>query len=484
MALAKLLDVPGGLITVFTTALTTYFLSIAVYRVYFHPLSHIPGPLFAKITSLWLCRHTYRGTEASTLLALHRKYGPVLRIAPNEVDISDGAALNTIYVANGGFRKAQCYKNFDIDGHATVFSALDPNHRLPRAKAVLGMFALGAIRSGNESIVECVDRMTDRLERESERSKTEDKAVNVLNLTRSLALDAVSAYLFGKPYNGIMEEKLSASQFVDAFVAVGRFFYLPNWAFLLLEMLEARIDPEKDKVEKSMVTVDEFVADLVDNANAEDNTYQGRLKNAGFSDHENKAQCKDLMFAGTDSTGMNLATILWNMAKQPAIYAKLREELLSTPPSTDPMTLPYLRAVINEGLRLSMANPTRFPRIVPLGGFATPTPKSYHLPPGTIVGVTPFTLYLNDEVYPSPEVFKPERWEYATPKMNRDHIPFGLGARQCIARNLATVELFIALDKLVRKDVLRGARAIGDKIEILEWFNSKVKDEKIEIAWN
>ena len=78
----------------------------------------------------------------------------------------------------------------------------------------------------------------------------------------------------------------------------------------------------------------------------------------------------------------------------------------------------------------------------------------------------------------------PERWENGTPEMNRDHIPIGLGARQCIARNLATMELSIALDKLVRRDVLKGARAVGEKIEILEWFNSKVKGEKIEIAWN
>lgn len=124
------------------------------------------------------------------------------------------------------------------------------------------------------------------------------------------------------------------------------------------------------------------------------------------------------------------------------------------------------------------------PRVVPPGGFNTPTPNSYHLPPGTNVGVTPFALYMNEDVYRSADEFMPERWENATPEMSRDHIPFGLGARQCIARNLATMELFIALDKLVREDILKGARAVGEKIEIVEWFNSKVKGEKIEIAWD
>lgn len=67
--------------------------------------------------------------------------------------------------------------------------------------------------------------------------------------------------------------------------------------------------------------------------------------------------------------------------------------------------------------------------------------------------------------------------------MQRDWIPFGLGARQCIARNLATVELFLAVRAIARHNVLEGAEAVGDTIEMLEWFNSKIKGEKIELVW-
>lgn len=67
--------------------------------------------------------------------------------------------------------------------------------------------------------------------------------------------------------------------------------------------------------------------------------------------------------------------------------------------------------------------------------------------------------------------------------MLRDSIPFGIGPRQCIARTLATAELFWGVEALVRKDVLRGAQPVRKKIEIVEWFNSKVKDEKIEFVW-
>lgn len=45
-------------------------------------------------------------------------------------------------------------------------------------------------------------------------------------------------------------------------------------------------------------------------------------------------------------------------------------------------------------------------------------------------------------------------------------------------------ELYMATERLVESDVLRGARACQEKIEIYEWFNSSVKGEKIELVWD
>lgn len=150
-----------------------------------------------------------------------------------------------------------------------------------------------------------------------------------------------------------------------------------------------------------------------------------------------------------------------------------------------------------------MANPTRLPRVVPQGGWtytpsadfsftgqastATQEQKSYFLPAGTLVSVQIHTLHHNPAVFPDPYVFRPERWLDSPPaqleKMSRDHIPFGLGSRQCIARNLAMMELNRASAAIVESDVLDGARNVGDRIEILEWFNSKVRGERIEIEF-
>lgn len=459
-----------------------FLLLRTVYRVFFHPLSHIQGPWLPACTSIWLNYHAWIGDECTAVHNLHLRYGPIVRTGPYDVDIADGEALNTIYVEKGGFRKAHFYANFDIDGHKSIFSQIDSSERAPRAKAVLPLFSTGSLRAGSGTIYKCVERMVVRMKEEAKTGKP----VNILNLSRSLATDAVTAYLFDDSYGGLEETdgEMSASGMVNAFVAVGRFFYVPNWMFQLLEWSNEKFFPDHE-VDSSMSKVDSFVAAVVNRSRTDEKlkgNYPARLIENGFSASEARAQCKDLMFAGTDSTGMNLATICFILAKHPDKHAKLREELLEKKPSeAELQSLPYLRGVVREGLRLSMANPSRLPRVVPPPGWSF---KGTFLPAGTIVSCTPFELHLNPDVFEDPYTFKPERWESPTNGMNRDSIWFGLGTRACIARNLATMELFCAVQRLVEENVLGGARCCQDKIEILEWFNSKVKGEKIELVWS
>jgi cytochrome P450 len=474
--------VAAHLVLTFILAPCILLLLRSAYRIYFHPLSHIAGPLLPKVSSLWLYYHAYVGDETSTIHKLHQRYGPFVRISPNEVDISDADAIPAIYVSKGGFSKAPCYANFDIDGHKTIFSTTDSEYRSPRAKAVMTMFSTKALRENEAAIWGCVDRMINRLEEEA---KTK-KPVNVLNLTRSLAVDAVSTHLFRENYDGVSERGtvLSVSAFVDAFVAVGRFFYLPNTAFVWLEWAVTKWAPNRE-TEDSMTLVDKFVSTLVANTTAKSTTYQGRLLAAGLSDSEVKAQCKDLIFAGTDSTGMNLATIMRGLVLHPGKYKRLRDEVSSNAAlgtdAQDVQALPYLNAVVKEGLRISMANPTRLPHVVPTGGWAF---KSTHFPAGKIVGCSSYELHFNASIFPEPRNFKPERWLDASEAMSKYWVAFGVGSRACIARNLATMELQFTTERLAKSGVLDEARLMQKEVEIYEWFNSKVKGERIELIWD
>jgi hypothetical protein len=84
--------------------LTLYVLSIFYNR--FRPgVSKIPGPRLAKWTKLWRLHDVYKGQAHQTAIKLHKKYGPLVRIAPNVVSVGDPKAVKIIYGLTGGFTK-------------------------------------------------------------------------------------------------------------------------------------------------------------------------------------------------------------------------------------------------------------------------------------------------------------------------------------------------------------------------------------------
>lgn len=129
-----------------------------------------------------------------------------------------------------------------------------------------------------------------------------------------------------------------------------------------------------------------------------------------------------------------------------------------------------------------MANPTRLPHVIPTGGWSF---KGISFPAGTLVGCSAYELHLDPTIFPNPFSFQPERWlkGNVTAEAQQSFFAFGAGSRACIARNLAMTELFMATERLVLSDVLKGSTAVQEEVEIFEWFNSSVKGEKIELIW-
>lgn len=72
-------------------------LAVAGYRLFFHPLSRIPGPRLAAITNCWLAYHVRNGNMLQLGKTLHTKYGPAVRIGPNEVWFNTKDAFRLIY---------------------------------------------------------------------------------------------------------------------------------------------------------------------------------------------------------------------------------------------------------------------------------------------------------------------------------------------------------------------------------------------------
>ncbi len=76
-----------------------YQLLRSVYTNLFRsPLRHVPGPLLAKLTPAWLLAVDFSGKRPHVVHRLHQRYGPVVRVAPNELAFATAAAVRDIYV--------------------------------------------------------------------------------------------------------------------------------------------------------------------------------------------------------------------------------------------------------------------------------------------------------------------------------------------------------------------------------------------------
>lgn len=144
--------------------------------------------------------------------------------------------------------------------------------------------------------------------------------------------------------------------------------------------------------------------------------------------------------AAFETTAAAMRLVLFYVYRNPAILAKLRIELASVAPQdpNEPVfelasleQLPYLTAVITEGLRLSPGVATRQARIAPDRELVY---DKWHIPIGTPVGMTTLLMHMNEKLYPDPERFKPERWVdfEARKKADKTFAPFSRGTRNCL----------------------------------------------------
>ena len=94
----------------------------ATYKRYASPLRKYPGPFLASISRLWMVKSTASGRTHLDHIELHRKYGPVVRIAPNEVSIASPEAARTLLSAGKRFFKTPFYGVFPPPENPDIFT--------------------------------------------------------------------------------------------------------------------------------------------------------------------------------------------------------------------------------------------------------------------------------------------------------------------------------------------------------------------------
>jgi hypothetical protein len=100
-------------LSTYAVAALALYLSVSLLRNLYSPLSKVPGPPYTKLTSLWLIIQEITSNRRSYIHSLHQKYGPVVRLSPNEVSVTSVEAIKEIYTSGGsGYDKTEFYDLF------------------------------------------------------------------------------------------------------------------------------------------------------------------------------------------------------------------------------------------------------------------------------------------------------------------------------------------------------------------------------------
>ena len=130
--------------------------------------------------------------------------------------------------------------------------------------------------------------------------------------------------------------------------------------------------------------------------------------------------------------------------------------------------LPYLGAIILEGLRICYGVSHRLQRVSPNEAI---TYYDYVLPAGTPISMTSVLLHDNPDIFPEPRQFNPERWlpaETEGARLQRYLVAFSRGSRQCLGMHLGSAELHIGLAGLFRQ--------FGGRMQIVDTIKARDVD--------
>ncbi|RZF45733.1 hypothetical protein LSTR_LSTR011872 [Laodelphax striatellus] len=215
-----------------------------------------------------------------------------------------------------------------------------------------------------------------------------------------------------------------------------------------VEERKAGINVVKDSPEESVYSQKRKALFLDTLLNYNDN-------GVGLPDEEIKNQVNTIMFAGFDTTTSSVSFILYALMKYPDVQEKVYKELTNMFESKDSVAtyedyqnMRYLECVMKETMRVYS--------IVPYVGRKVEEdvvlPSGYTLPAGASVNLFLYGLHLNEERFPDPMKFDPERFneEQSTDRSPFAFCPFSAGPRNCIGQKFAMLEVKAIISEIVR----------------------------------
>lgn len=173
-----------------------YFLGKVVYRLANDPLKHVPGPKINAISRIPYIRHLLKGTTVDNVVTLHREYGSVVRISPNELSFTSGdTAWQDIYGFRTGKMKGHLNTQKDpfwypppVNGTPSILLDNDEGHSKGR-RLLSHAFSDKALHEQELLIQKYVDQLVDRLR---EVSSTDSSPVDMTKFFNWTTFDVIA----------------------------------------------------------------------------------------------------------------------------------------------------------------------------------------------------------------------------------------------------------------------------------------------------
>ncbi|XP_053964585.1 cytochrome P450 12b1, mitochondrial-like [Anastrepha ludens] len=278
------------------------------------------------------------------------------------------------------------------------------------------------------------------------------------------AFESVSYVALNKRLNLIngnaSKDAITLSQMMTRFLNLSvKYDMTPSlWKYFETPGFKKLMDAYNNITEITSKYVDEAICRIEAEGETEPKSVVAKL--LGIDKYYAVVMAIDMLTSGMDTTASTFLTVLYHIARNPDKQAALRRELMDVMP--DPKTpltpentrnLPYLRACIKEGQRITPIAPGNLrtvPKDVVLSG--------YRIPCGTSIHMGNMALCNSEKYYPRFKEFIPERWlksgENVCPELRSSnpfiYAPFGFGPRTCVGKRVAEMEMETCLARLLR----------------------------------
>ncbi|KAI9641428.1 hypothetical protein NHQ30_010235 [Ciborinia camelliae] len=447
------------LVSIVVTIFSYTFYGI-IWRLYFSPIAKFPGPKLAAISMLYEIYHEIilGGQYTFKIRRLHEKYGPIIRINPWELHINDPDYYDELYVAGGKKRDKYFYSTRQFGSSESMIGTVSHDHHRLRRGVMNRYFSKASVLRLEPMIQRHVDSLVFHLCS----YRDTKKPINLSLAFSCFTNDVISEYALGKSDNYIENSQDFYTDLHEAIQNSAKISHVTKVFTWILPLLQNMPIWAIKFLDPKFVSVVEFQMGIKDQI--------GAIINGKNTDHERSSnptifheilssdlpaneksidrlwqEGQTLIGAGTETTAWTLSVITYHALANPDILSKLVAEMEGKSGLKELEQLPYLTAVIQEGLRLSFGVVSHLQRISPDQVLKF---HDWEIPPGTPVSMSSFLQHLDPRIFPSPTTFSPTRF-LENQSLSKYIVSFSKGSRQCLGINLAWAELYLCVKGVI-----------------------------------